>query len=737
MSISSLALLLALALQSPTLRSDTWPSGARKSECGEIVVDGRKVLDGDFQAWHENGQLEAQGKYVKGERSGLWKTYWSNGQPRSRGAFARDRRKGQWTVWREDGSEDPLESGVYRFERTEIDDGAAREGYYRDELRHGEWLYTWPDGRIQLTGEFRNGRRDGAWAFFGLDGAPCEHLLSGIYEAGVRRSELTAEQLADLRREVEATGRRREFARERAPAWFFETKSFDAAFARIWSARSPADWNAFTCGLLALDPANSSDRAAALGLIRALRGMAHGHGFGASPMADEAKPDLTALSSELRHWSALLALSREDFLFWTWDSAAPCSPSDPPVHSGACAPLASPTPRGDERTFGGRPLPDQPIFAPRFRVVPVKGQALEAERAVDAALNWLVCHQGPDGSWDGDGFSARCGRIAPHSTCSGGGEPDHDVGLTALALLALMSDGNTIHRGVYARQVSDGVASLVARQDQDNGLLDSGGNYANYNHFIGTLALCEALGDFESPELRRAVEGALRYTYRARNPYGGWRYDPVPSGEQDPSVSYWAAASIWTAKQLGVEVDESALDDVRRMLFELTDPNSGRVGYDVPGSISARVPQKNDQFPADAYEGLTGVGLWLSAVLGANEGLEDALRKGVALLQRKLPQTTSMNSVSDMYSWYHCTNALAVCGDPAANAVWTKALRNVLLETQCKSGDELGSWDARNDVWGYAGGRVYTTAVAALCLNAERRYALTPLFDPKAAKKRK
>jgi hypothetical protein len=52
-------------------------------------------------------------------------------------------------------------------------------------------------------------------------------------------------------------------------------------------------------------------------------------------------------------------------------------------------------------------------------------------------------------------------------------------------------------------------------------------------------------------------------------------------------------------------------------------------------------------------------------------------------------------------------------------------LTATLLGSQRAEGDDAGSWDP-NDVWGGHGGRVYTTAMGALCLEVYYRYL--PLY---------
>ena len=56
---------------------------------------------------------------------------------------------------------------------------------------------------------------------------------------------------------------------------------------------------------------------------------------------------------------------------------------------------------------------------------------------------------------------------------------------------------------------------------------------------------------------------------------------------------------------------------------------------------------------------------------------------------------------------------------------WNESLRGALVATQRKTGPLAGSWDP-DAVWGGHGGRVYSTALASLCL--EVYYRFLPLY---------
>ena len=76
------------------------------------------------------------------------------------------------------------------------------------------------------------------------------------------------------------------------------------------------------------------------------------------------------------------------------------------------------------------------------------------------------------------------------------------------------------------------------------------------------------------------------------------------------------------------------------------------------------------------------------------------------------------------YYWYYATLATyQLQGEHWRR--WNDALQRTLLDSQETAGAAAGSWSPES-VWGGYGGRVYTTALAALCLEVYYRYL--PLY---------
>ena len=89
-------------------------------------------------------------------------------------------------------------------------------------------------------------------------------------------------------------------------------------------------------------------------------------------------------------------------------------------------------------------------------------------------------------------------------------------------------------------------------------------------------------------------------------------------------------------------------------------------------------------------------------------------RNGLRIASTRIGQESpSLNQVN-LYYWYYGTLAMRHVGGDAWER-WNDRLKSTLVSLQETSGKEAGSWEP-NGVWGGYGGRVYSTAMAALNL---------------------
>jgi hypothetical protein len=269
--------------------------------------------------------------------------------------------------------------------------------------------------------------------------------------------------------------------------------------------------------------------------------------------------------------------------------------------------------------------------------------------------------------------------------------------------------------------VRAGLRFLLASQDEDGCLGSRASQSFMYSHAIGTLALCEAYWMTRNPRYRKPAQDALNFIGSARNPYLAWRYAPR-GGENDTSVTGWCVMAMKSGKYAGLEVDPAAFDGARLWIEKMTEPNFGQVGYTSMGGACARPEGRQDRFPPEKSQSMTAVGVLTRIFLGEDPRSSEMIRKGAELCADLPPKWNPDDGSIDMYYWYYGTLAMfQVGGSPWTR--WNKAMVDAIVNHQHRegSGSRTGSWDPLC-VWGDEGGRVYSTAVLAMCLEVYYRY---------------
>ena len=341
------------------------------------------------------------------------------------------------------------------------------------------------------------------------------------------------------------------------------------------------------------------------------------------------------------------------------------------------------------------------------------GQMAESIRL---GLEWLKKHQDPDGSWSSAEVMKQC---PAGDTCDGPGNPVNDVGMTGLALLAFLGDGSTMRSGPYKQVVKRGVKWMIGQMDDEGLIGEASGNHYMYSHSIAALAMVEAYGLSKYRTLKKYAQRCINYIQTSRNPYKVWRYYPR-DGDNDSSVTGWMVFALNSAKEFKLKVDQKALDYSLAWFNDVTDESTGQVGYQTRGEGSAREEHMKDRFPSSKTEALTAVGLLCRIFLGQNPKDEPILQVAADTMLKKPPVWNTNDGSIDLYYWYYGSYAMFQMGKKWWTG-WRKGLESALLKSQRKDGHQKGSWDPVS-AWSEAGGRVYTTALAVLCLEVYYRY---------------
>ncbi|MCZ6596412.1 MAG: hypothetical protein O7B99_02110, partial [Planctomycetota bacterium] len=266
-----------------------------------------------------------------------------------------------------------------------------------------------------------------------------------------------------------------------------------------------------------------------------------------------------------------------------------------------------------------------------------------------------------------------------------------------------------------------GVRYLIGRQDPDSGRIGAVDSW-NFvtEHALATQVLAEAAYSSRSPAVHRAAQKATTYLLRARNPYAAWRYEVPPTGDNDTMVTGAIALALATARDVGLTVDATAFEGALAWIDEVTDPATGRIGYDAMGSWDARY-DFNTRFLPEKGEAMTALGLLCRLFLGQDPKDHPIMEKHADLLRRTPPTWDPEGFGCDMISWYYGTYAMFQMGGSHWKN-WNQAMKKAVLESQRKDGHHAGSWDPVGP-WGGVGGRVYATALMSLCLEVYFRYA--------------
>lgn len=297
------------------------------------------------------------------------------------------------------------------------------------------------------------------------------------------------------------------------------------------------------------------------------------------------------------------------------------------------------------------------------------------------AMDWLLSAQEPDGRWDAERW---------------GGQAQYTVGLTGLATLALVGDGTHL-KGRRAEAASRAVRYLCSQQGPSGRIGPRSGGLL-YNHGIATVALLEFYGATGDTAVKGVLDGAIGYTIRSQGEAGGWGYGLDPGEPPNTAVTAWQVYSLLLAGSQGWEDARLPAGRGLAWLRSMMSPD-GTVGYRSPGE---------HPYGTDALAAMAGF-----LLLAPGQPRDAALARLAELIVRS---AAAPREGLDYYRDYFLSYAVyaASAGEEAGRLYGE--LRKCLEGLQTPS----GSWEPA-DRWSLAGGRIYSTALAALSLQAETR----------------
>lgn len=326
-----------------------------------------------------------------------------------------------------------------------------------------------------------------------------------------------------------------------------------------------------------------------------------------------------------------------------------------------------------------------------------RGGSADSEAAVERALEWLAAHQRPNGSWSLVHTKAECGAYCTHP-----GSPErYEPAATGLALLAFLGAGYTHRDGKYAPVVNSGVYYLlqVMEETQTGGSFLHSHPQGMYNQGVATFALCEAYQLSKDESLRRPCQRAVEFIVSAQNDAGGWGYLPKRPG--DLTITGWQTMALKSADGAEIYIPAQTIVRIDEFLDSQTDKEKIFYGYTAPGKS----------------ETCTAIGLLLRLFRNWPHS-DPRVLAGVNYLEQQ------GISNHDIYRNYYATLLLYHVGGPAFTQ-WNERMRDSLVQTQSRTSHAAGSWYF-DDKFGEVGGRLYTTAMAAMTL--EVYYRFSPIY---------
>lgn len=325
------------------------------------------------------------------------------------------------------------------------------------------------------------------------------------------------------------------------------------------------------------------------------------------------------------------------------------------------------------------------------------------QHAIERGLEYLARHQHPDGYWVdvigrkvNDDYRGHMGR---------------HVGATALACMSFLANGSTPGRGLYGKNVEDGLNWILDQVNADDGFIRCDGSRM-YEHAFATLFLAEVYGMTQDPRVRKKLELAIDCIVQSQNAQGGWRYLPGAK-DSDISIVVTCVMALRGARNVGIYVPKEtirgAIDYVKKSHIPSTAGSALRGGFWY---------QIFDQPFRPSRPGFALTAAGVTALYGAGEYDAPEIREGLNFLRSGnwRPAAWRMHSSFDyFYGHYYAVQAFYQAGGDYW-AQWYPDIR-----------DEIVNGQHRDGCWEDLVGKNYATAMATIILQIPYRYL--PIFE--------
>ncbi len=207
--------------------------------------------------------------------------------------------------------------------------------------------------------------------------------------------------------------------------------------------------------------------------------------------------------------------------------------------------------------------------------------APEVETIYTKGLRYLSQNQGEEGTWAGSGSRP---------------------GVVALCTLAMLAHGDDPNHGPYAKNIRRSIDFIIkSAAEGDDGFMGP----QMYDHGFATLALAEAYGMLDHPQLAQALKKSVDLILKAQsvNPKKAWRYRPNDTSA-DSTVTGCMLVALLAARNAGIEIPDEAIDKGLAYMkscrladgsYGYTGKTGGRVTLTAIGSLCFSLAKKQSE----------------------------------------------------------------------------------------------------------------------------------------------
>ena len=329
------------------------------------------------------------------------------------------------------------------------------------------------------------------------------------------------------------------------------------------------------------------------------------------------------------------------------------------------------------------------------------GGTKESELAVAAGLNWLVRHQGKDGSWCPSYlFVHPAGVCEETGPCRGGGQ-DYPFAQTGLAVLALQAAGNfEFNDARYSEAWCVAVCIGLPTIRPTMGCSAAEGTTRHvYEHGIAAFALAEscaaarAFGKPPDKQILAAATKAINHIEKYQHDDGGWRDTESNARGQRYVGQRLAGLALKSAHGADIPFSDECTRKVKYFFQRCELGDHGRTGYQ-PGRPMTHAT--------------TGVGMLVHQFL-LNDPDADLVHQAAPYLADQAEnlwgrRDPGRRGLADYYLWYNCTLAMCTAGGEPWKC-WNAVVRDLVMSRQERpdAGCARGSWPP-TDQWALKAG---------------------------------